>query len=356
MNILIIRVSAIGDVIHTLPAVFLLKYHFPQANISWVVQKKAAHLLVDQPYLNHVFVLPDKYLHPTQLQHTIKTLAQLHKINWDAIIDFQGLLKTATLLMPLTGKKFGFSARHARERISTWFTHYHDTPTYTNIVQKNLSLASTVALELGATTSSPSPRELQSTFALVTQPEKQQQVDSWLTENHLKNYVLLCPNTTWPSKHWPTDHWCTLISLINTARLPITPILVGTTFGDAAKAIAATSATKIHSCPAWDLITMTHLIKQAQFLVAPDTGLLHLADFLGTTAIGIFGPTSKEKHGPFWSTLNKTACLQVHCPHTYQKTHGNNPNLNCMARLTPEQVFHHLVHLFETKITQRQAP
>lgn len=350
MNILIVRVSAIGDVIHTMPAVFLLKHHFPHATIHWVVQKKAAHLLVDQPLIDHVWILPDKYLNPGNVKQTVSTILKLRRITWDMIIDFQGLLKTAALILPLKGKKFGFATPHARESISTWSTHHHDSPTYTNIVQKNLSLASTATYHVGAPTTSPSTDTLYATLTLATPPEKQKLVDTWLAENQVNNALLLCPNTTWPSKHWPDDHWTSFINLVKAAQLPLTPILVGTAFGNAAKNIASATGTTILQCPPWDLITTAHLIKQARVIIAPDTGLLHLADFFGTPAIGIFGPTNKEKHGPFWSTINKAACLQVACPHVYQKTHGPSNAPDCMATLTPE----HLLDQLRILLTQNR--
>jgi heptosyltransferase-1 len=350
MNILVIRVSAIGDVIHTIPAIFLFKRHFPHAYIHWVVQQKAAHLLVDQPFLEHTWVLPDKYLQPAQWQQTARTIKELRQHRWDAVIDFQGLLKTAAFTLPLLGKKYGFSSVHARERASAWFTHHHDAPDYVNIVQKNLSLASTVAYHLGATVCSPCIDDLRTTFHLAVPPKKQEQVITWFTDNQIANYLLLCPNTTWPSKHWPEDHWTSFIDLVVKAQLPITPILVGTTFGVAAQAVAAQCQQRnlpVVICPAWDLLTMCHLIKHARLLIAPDTGLLHIADFLGTPAIGIFGPTNKEKHGPFWTKINKALCIQIPCPHVYQKTHGHDGNSTCMAALTPTQLLSQVLRSLE---------
>ncbi len=350
MHILIIRVSAIGDVIHNMPALFLLKHHFPHAHIHWVVQKKAAHLLIGQPFLDHVWVLPDKYLRFAQLPQTIKIIKGLRQYKWDAIIDFQGLLKTALLALPLSGKKYGFSAPHAREKINAWFTHHHDSPTYTNIIQKNLSLASAVAHHLGATTSSQSIDTLKQTFQLTAPSDKQNNVDAWLANNNISNYILLCPNTTWESKHWPNENWVSFIELFSKTNPNITPILVGTTFGPAAvqiEAICQHQKTPIVICPAWDLLTMSYLIKKSSLVIAPDTGLLHIADFLGSPALGIFGPTHKEKHGPFLTTINKELSLQIACPHFYQKTHGPDKTLNCMAALTPQQLLDQVLRYLE---------
>ncbi len=372
MHILIIRVSAIGDVIHTLPSLFLLKHQFPQAKIHWVVQKKAADLLVGQPFLDNVWVLPDKFLHPKNWRQTFQTLKELRKYTWDAIIDFQGLLKTGILTIPLHGKKYGFSAPHTRERLSALLTHHHDTPTYTNIVQKNLSLASAVAFHQGSKTSSPTSINLQKNFELTVPEDKQKQVDYWLEDNHVTHPLLLCPNTTWASKHWPEEYWVTLTKLLReveeglssgatwaadeTASIknspkafPLekppkspskypTPILVGTAFGQAAKNIATLCAKQnLHPliCPAWDLLTMSYLIKKSSLVIAPDTGLLHLADFLGTPALGLFGPTDKKRSGPFWSIVNQNLTVQT-------------PTAD-MSVFTPQQLLAKVLNYLEQK-------
>ena len=108
MKILILRVSAIGDVVHTLPAIFLIKKTCPQAKISWVVQKKAAALLIGQPFLEKVWILPNKFLSYKNWGTTFKTIQQIRKNSWDAILDFQGIIKTSVLASFCKGTKYGF--------------------------------------------------------------------------------------------------------------------------------------------------------------------------------------------------------------------------------------------------------
>ena len=91
--------------------------------------------------------------------------------------------------------------------------------------------------------------------------------------------------------------------------------------------------------PGYFILDFRYLLKKSDLIVAPDTGLLHLADFLGVRALGIFGPTKVDKHGPFWVQENKREAFQVDCPHNYQKKHGRNNKNNCMFKLTPEMVY-----------------
>jgi len=341
MNILIIRVSAIGDVIHTFPAIFYLKKMLPHAKISWVVQKKAASIVAQQPFIDKLYTLENGFLKPQHWRSTKKIVTDLRKQKWDAILDFQSLLKTSLLYLPLTGKKFGFTKNHAKEGLSCLFTHKKVAPVYRNIIQKNVALASAVVADLQPTMKScPALHELQNNFSLHITPERQNRVTTWLKSKNITKFILLSPNTTWPSKHWPLEHWKLLLQRFSQQTSPShTPVLVGEAFGDQAAALAdfiRKNNLAIPSLPKWDLLTMAHIIQKSALLIAPDTGLLHLADFLQTNTIGLFGPTLATKHGPFLHPQNIKNVVQIDCPHRYQKKHGEH---DCMDRFSPDQLF-----------------
>lgn len=339
MNILIIRVSAIGDVIHTLPAVFLLKHSLPNARISWVVQKKAASLIVNQPFLDRVWVLPDNFLAPKNLLKTLGVIREMRQTQWDAIIDFQGLLKTTSLLVPLKGKKYGFDWKNAREKVSSWFTHQHVTPDFSNIIQKNLALASLVLWDKNQTVACPTIPFLQKDFTLQAGQDSKALVHTWIRQNNLRHMIVLCPNTTWSSKCWPLDYWKTLIHNALQQFPSHSLVLIGKDFGHDAAHLAQhcqEQGLNVHLAPKWDLLTTTYFLTQSDVIIAPDTSFLHCADFLGVVSIGLFGPTSSQKHGPFLTSENMKSVLQAPCKHFYQKTHGHDQD--CMRLLTPDMV------------------
>jgi lipopolysaccharide heptosyltransferase I len=354
MKILIIRVSAIGDVIHTLPALFLLKKQIPHAQISWIVQKKAAALLAHHPALDRVWVLPDKYLYPAQWKTTAQIMREVKTTKWDAIIDFQGILKTSVLIAQLKGKKYGFAKEHARDPWTRFFTHHHVNPQYTNIIQKNLALAAHVVHDLTQQPSCPALHVLRQDFDLFFSDHSKELVAKWLAQHHAQKIIALCPNTTWASKLWPTERWQELLKLLcSNFNKPGDPIitLLGTSFtGEAAEKLLP--FIKKHNLPViivprMDLLTTAYLFTHATLVIAPDTGLLHIADFLGVNSLGIFGPTSKRRHGPFLTEANVRNCIQIECPHHYQKTHGKNtntiPEQNCMYRLLSQEVLNKVV-------------
>ena len=331
-KILIVRVSAIGDVIHTLPALFYIRKMIPSAKISWIVQEKAASLLQKQPFIENLYVLPNDFLKSKNWGKTASVIRQLRSNSWDAIINFQGLFKTSFLIAWQKGLKFGFDKQNSRETISTLFTHHQTSPTYTNIIQKNLALASDVIQKLMPDVHScPSIGELQKSFELRIPEEKKRVVNKWLNEHGLQNFIANAPNTTWPSKHWPLGHWKKFIDIC-----PHKIVLIGESFGDQAKELAQ-SCNKLHVAPKWDLLTIAYLIKKTDLLIAPDTGILHLADFLQTKTIGLFGPTLATKHGPFLTPDNVRNAVQIECPHRYKKSHKGD---NCMARFSAEDIKH----------------
>jgi len=341
MKLLIIRVSAIGDAIHTLPALFYLKKRIPNASISWVIQEKVASLLLDQPFIDTLHVLPNNFLKPKNWNKTKAIIKQLRQEHWDAIIDFQGLCKTSFLIWWLKGQKFGFDTNNAREKISTLFTHHHVTPSYTNIIQKNLALASEVLTYKTPQNSCPTIGQLQKWFKFFIPNHKKNIVREWLKNKNLLNFVTLAPNTTWPSKHWPIDHWKELLNLLT--QTGVHTVLLGKTYGQTTAQLADYSTKKnlpIVVAPKWDLTTIAYLLQKTNLLVAPDTGILHLADFLETKTIGLFGPTLASQHGPFLTKENITNAIQIPCLHHYKKKHGTT---NCMAQLTPDGLFKSII-------------
>ena len=353
MNILIVRVSSLGDVVHTLPAISLLQQQLPQAKIHWLVQNKAAEIVHLHKGITKVWQIPDNYLYPRHWHTMYKTIKQLRTYQWDAIIDFQGLIKTTIITALLNGPVFGFNQQHARSRITSIFSTHTTDAYYTNIIQKNLTLASYVCSRLTQQHSSPSLINLTNPTIFNYSQDCVTTVTSWLSENNINNHLLISPNTTWESKHWPLEYWQEFLTTLSlhTTELSITPILIGNMFGYQGTALAefiTTQQLPIKILPQWSLSNLTYLINQTHLLIAPDTGLLHLADFLGRNTIGIFGPTLASKHGPFLHPDNIRNNIQIACSHRYAKKHAKNPNTGqndtCMYTLTPNTLMHHVMH------------
>lgn len=363
MNILILRVSAIGDVIHTLPAIFLIKKVLPNAKISWVVQKKTADLITKQPFLEKVYVLPDKFLSKNNLSKSYKIIKQINKQKWDIIIDFQGILKTTILSFFIPGTKFGFDYKNTRLGLTSFFTNKQIIPCYTNIIQKNLALATGVLQKTlkDKFKTCPTIDSIKNNFKLTIPEKNKKKVKDWLKQNQINKFIILSPNTTWPSKHWPEENWKKLIQIMLQVMLQenlnnYSIVLLGKNFGEQAKNIyefCHKNSIKIFPTPKWNLLQISYLISKSNLLIAPDTGILHIADFLQKKSIGIFGPTLATKHGPFLLKENIKNAIQIKCPHFYQKTHGKTKTSvninNCMYKLTPENLVQKITKIITEK-------
>lgn len=359
MKILILRVSAIGDVIHSLPSIFLIKNIIPEAKISWVIQEKSCNILLNQDFLEKVWVLPNKFLLPKNWGTLKKTIIEIKQEKWDAIIDFQGLIKTSIIISFLSGKKFGFDFKNCREKLSYFFTNYKIKPKYTNIIQKNLALTSFVLQNLKILKheeykSSPFIENLKENFYLNFNAQDKEKINNWLKDKNISNFIAFSPNTTWESKLWPEENWQNLLilldKLLNKNNFNI--ILIGQNFGKQAKNLATfikNNNLNIFLAPDWDLLTTSYLISKAKLFIGPDTGLLHMADFLGIKTIGIFGPTLAKKHGAFINKENINNSIQIDCPHLYKKTHGffknNSIKGNCMYKLSSELLFQKIIKI-----------
>jgi ADP-heptose:LPS heptosyltransferase len=112
--------------------------------------------------------------------------------------------------------------------------------------------------------------------------------------------------------------------------------LLGVHLGGQAADIARHATSDLLIAPPWNLHEVAAVQKSAACTIAPDTALLHLADFLGTPTIGIFGPTSTLRNGPWITTGNATYTLQADCPHHHDRVHGST---DCMADISVAKVF-----------------
>ena len=344
MRILIVRVSALGDAIHTLPALDILKKNLPDAKIDWLVQHKAAGIVNHVPGLNHIYQLSNRYLMPRYWRKTISTMGKLRAARYDLIIDFQGLLKTSIITLALDTPSIGFGWHSARERLSSLVhTTTINVPPSTNIIEKNNMLARAAVTML---THLPVEKSIRGPISSAPQPSSaaQEQVTTWVAANGAKRLIILSPNTTWASKHWPLQRWEELAFKLG-VQPNHTIVLVGQNFG--AQGAGLASFIQQHSlaiaiAPAWTLDAIFAAMHHTDLIIAPDTGLLHIADCLGVATIGLYGPTKAMRHGPQISPGNRELCFQINCIHDYQKTHGKITNSSeaqdCMYKLSADDV------------------
>ena len=299
-RLLIVRLSAMGDVIHTMPAAVALREAFPNAKIGWVVEQRWAELLraasrgrngsrprlVDKIHSLNLSGWRSSLLSSRTWRQISGELRALRADDYDVAVDFQGAVRSA-LIARWSGAPVVYGVAEPRENAaSMWYTR-QVVARGTHIIEQNLSLASAV---IGHTLSVPRVQ-------FRCDPAIEERAGRDLDERKLGPFAILNPGAGWGAKQWPAERYgyvarklaeLGLRSLINAG--PGEEILAR-----AAEA-ASVGAAEALTCSLSELIALT---RRARLFIGGDTGPLHLAAALGVPVVGIFGPTNPARNGPF---------------------------------------------------------
>jgi heptosyltransferase I len=297
MQILIIKLSSIGDIIHTLPTLATIRRSLPDAKIGWVVERRAAEILrgnrtidalieVDTKALRHVLTNGETLLAPRQ------QLSRLRASVFDIAIDFQGLLKSAAIARISRAKRtVGFCKQALREPFSRFLlTDTIEVPLNQNIIIKNLTLASK-ALNISLPTN-----HSDLTFPIEITNEHEMEAHA-IVEQLGKPYAILNPAGGWPTKLWNIERYGTLASGLWERYGLHSIISYGPGEAELAKAVVNACKTNTAHAVTLSLKGFYALAKQAKVYIGGDTGPTHLAVAAGTPVVGIFGPTEWWRNG-----------------------------------------------------------
>jgi lipopolysaccharide heptosyltransferase I len=280
---LVVKLGSLGDLVFTLPAVAALRRSFPDARIDWVVERRWDPLLEGNPDLNDVILL-DRGAGPM-----LFSILRLRRARYTCAIDFQGLYKS-TLLALATGapRRVGFAWRFAREPAAAAFYTQRVAPRGVHMVEQNLALVEA----LGA-------RPADYRFPVRVRPAADAKLRQKLAERGLENFFVLSPGGGWRSKCWPAERYGALHREL-AARYGWRGVV---SFGpgeeplaDAVRAAAGEPAPVVLPL---DVAQLIALLRRARLVVAGDSGPLHLAVALGAPVVGLYGPTTPERNGPF---------------------------------------------------------
>jgi len=298
-RILIVRLSSMGDVIHTLPAAASLQHSMPGSRVTWLVRPRWAPLLEGNPYLDEIVPVE------RSLAASFTEARRLRARHFDLAVDFQGLIQSAALAAFIKPQRLvGFDRKRVRERPAALFYSAEIETHAVHAVERNLELASGA----GAT-------QLLRTFPLpVGKPEGSLPTGK---------FVLTSPLAGWGAKQWPLEHWSQLAALLD---LP----LVVNGPPDAAPALQKIRGAHVHLSGLPGLIDAT---RRAHAVIGVDSGPLHLAAALAKPGIAIFGPTNPARHGPYGGTMRVLRIPDVVDDYSRRAT----PHLSMLA-ISPDMV------------------
>ena len=322
-RILVVRLGAMGDVIHTLPAVSRLKRAFPDAEISWAIEPRWAALLEGNPHLDRVLEIPlnawrRRWFSPGTWREARAFAALLKSLDLDLAIDFQGLIKSSLVAKVSAARvRVGFEPSNLREPFAERFYTHSVTINRHHVVEKNLALTRWVTGERQT-----APAEF---------PLPKGRVPAKLPED---GFLLASPVAGWGGKQWPGENYAQLADL--SWRDFGLPLLLDCAPGDQdyAQAIASRAPNGACAVQTSSLSELIATTRRARAVVGVDSGPLHLAAALGVPGVAIFGQTDPARNGPYGDTI--TVLRAVDAVTTYKRAQQIDP---IMAAVEPEQVW-----------------
>ena len=289
MRVLIVRLSSLGDVVHTIPVAAALRRQCPDATIDWVVDERNADLLTMVPVIDRRIVLRSRSRSTWNAWATLRR--ELRGVAYDVALDVQGLGKSA-LVARLSGARrvVGFTTPFLREPWARWlYTERSDPGQPRHVVDRNLGILRAVGVDAG-----------EWTFPLEPRPSSAPDEARRLAGSTADRFVLLNPNTAWPNKCWPPDRFGAVAAHLRRAHDLPSVVLWGPGDESRAEAVVAASEGAATLAPRTNLFDLVALLGAGSLMVSGDTGPLHIAAALGTPVVGIYGPSDPARNGP-WS-------------------------------------------------------
>jgi ADP-heptose:LPS heptosyltransferase len=314
MNVLIVRLGALGDIVHTIPAAAALRAAFPDAHLTWLVDAKHRSIVDLVEGIDRVVVVPTG-----TPAGWLEAVRQLRRVPCDVALDFQGLMKSAVFARASGARRvIGFSIWHLREKTARPF--YSETIEHEgvrlrrnpsrpdeepHVIHKNLRLLRTVGVSSDrvlfplAHVETPALRDVRA--ALGAAP-----------------FALINPGAAWPNKRWPAERFGEAAVFLRDVRGLRTVVLWGPGEDVLARAVVDASSGAARLAPPTNVADLLALSRDASVMLSGDTGPLHIAGAAGTPIVAVFGPTDPARNGP-WSAEDIVVSRHAVCGCHYDR-------------------------------------
>ena len=328
-RILVVKLSAIGDVIHALPVSYAIKETFPEAKLTWVVEPPAYDLLTMNPCIDEIITFYKKDFKSVRgfLEHIRPFRRILRQETYDAVLDLQGLFKSAAIAhIAKAPLKLGMcNMRELSNHVSRPVIGPH---AMGHIVERYLD----VARALGCKTERiVFPIEVPKVDADTARSLMEQ--EGARMENP---YIVFVIGANWPNKRWPTKYFAELSEWLYEKQA--IPVIVGNGLLDRQKAAeveAMTEVPPVNLVDKTNLKQLAYILQNARLVIGGDTGPVHLASGMGTRTIMLMGPTDANRNGPYGQLEN---AIEVDRPCRYCWKRSCQKKADCLERITVQQV------------------
>ena len=283
MRIGIVKLSALGDIVHAMVVLQYIKNNLPDATIDWFVEERFYELLENNPHINTI--------HKVKLKNNklgfLKEYKKLKKLkNYDLVIDLQGLMKSAIVSKILSKNVIGFDKNSLREPIAAkFYTKSFAIPYETNVIVRNLTLISK-ALKLNMP-------DLQSKEAFLYSNSKLE----------FKPTLLIVVGSSWESKVYPKEKFVEIINALH-----VEAFVVWGSQSEKLNAQFICAKTNAKILPKLNLDELKNVISNSSLVIGADSGPTHMAWALNRPSITIFGPTPSQRN-----TLATSINLTIDC-------------------------------------------
>src|SRR5687767_862402 len=295
-RILIVRLSALGDIVHALPVLRRLRQTYPEAGIDWLVEENYAATLSLASGLSRRIIVRAKSeiagagaVSFAAGMGYMRAASFLRGQRYDVALDLQGLLKSAVWARASGARRvIGFDRDHLREPLAASF--YTDTvmpDASGHVMRKNLSILHALQIE-------PGPLELS-----VVPHATPEMIRTIQIAGGSNGYIVINPGAAWPNKCWPPDRFAALAKSLRDRTGLHSLVTWGPKERELADAVSQASGGAATPAPATTITDLAALMRSAALVISGDTGPLHIGAAVGAPIVGLFGPTRPERNGPW---------------------------------------------------------
>jgi lipopolysaccharide heptosyltransferase I len=317
LKVLLVRLGALGDIVHAIPVAAALRRAHRGARIDWLVSARHRDLLDLVPVIDRRLVISDRGTEsgssvPVRESPSLfQAVKELRQSRYDVAVDLQGLIKSALIARSAgAGRVIGFASRYLREPLARMFyTDVYDpggagmyaSSETRHVVEINLGLLEPLGIRAGA------PE-----FPIE---EAASPVGRELCERTEGRYVLLNPGAAWSNKRWPPDRFAAVAAAVLERHGLKSVVLWGPGEQELADAVVAHARGAAIRSPETAIADVVALARGAAMMLSGDTGPTHIAAAVGTPIVGLYGPTRPERNGPWRpsdATVSRADVCQCH--------------------------------------------
>jgi lipopolysaccharide heptosyltransferase I len=327
-RLLILKPSALGDIVHTLPLLASLRKSFPSWYIAWAVKENFAELLEKHPYLDETMVWKNR--------GSWKFISDVRRGRFDIVLELQGLFRTGLIAyISRAPQRWGFSKEETKE-FQPAFLNVRIQTRSTHIVDKYLEFAEHLQAK----------KVIE--FLIPRKESAREYIGHYLQNTGVSpsnKLIALTSSTGWESKTWKPERFAQLgrlLSLKENWKIIVIPG-VGEAEKEKAQKINRMAADKLLVAPNTTVAQLVSLLRRCSMAVGGDTGPLHLAAALGLPVVGLYGPTSPSRNGPY-TEKKEVIYHNVSCAPCWKRICKNKTN-ECMNSISADEVMKRVENL-----------